>query len=143
MLLIIVSIAALAFLAWAVMTKVFGVEFSADPGEWIQQTLAYSAEDFADVDIDVSSYKVFIGTSLDERAHLEYYENDKVKFDVSIPETMVIDRRLGEEIKVRRHFVVFDSLPDKEFAVEFEEATTQADSKTQTFTVTFSMPVLT
>ena len=66
---------------------------------------------------------------------------DKVKFDITVPETAVISRSFGELLKGRRRFVVFDSLPDKEFAVEFEEATTQADAKTQTFTVTFSMPV--
>ena len=65
---------------------------------------------------------------------------DKVKFDITIPETAVISRRISEVLKDRRRYVVFDSLPDKEFDVEFEEATTQADSKTQTFTVTFSMP---
>ena len=65
---------------------------------------------------------------------------DKVKFDITIPETAVISRRLTEVLKDRRRFVVFDSLPGKEFAVDYEEATTQADSKTQTFTVTFSMP---
>ena len=66
---------------------------------------------------------------------------DKVKFDITVPETAVISRSFGELLKGRRRFVVFDSLPDKEFEVEFEEATTQADAKTQTFTVTFSMPV--
>ena len=65
---------------------------------------------------------------------------DKVKFDISIPETIVISRRVVDELATRRCFVVFDSLPGKEFNVDFEEATTQADSRTQTFTVTFSMP---
>ena len=65
---------------------------------------------------------------------------DKVKFDISVPETVVISRRFTDVLKNRRHFVVFDSLPNKEFNVNFEEATTQADSKTQTFTLTFSMP---
>ena len=66
---------------------------------------------------------------------------DKVKFDITVPETIVISRRLVDMIAGRRHYVVFDSLPGKEFNVDYEEATTQADSKTQTFTVTFSMPV--
>ena len=66
---------------------------------------------------------------------------DKVKFDITVPETAVISRHFTELIKDRRRYVVFDSLPDKEFDVDFEEATTQADAKTQTFTVTFSMPV--
>ena len=65
---------------------------------------------------------------------------DKVKFDISVPETVVISRRFTEVLSERRHFVVFDSLPDEEFDVDFEEATTQADPKTQTFTLTFSMP---
>ena len=66
---------------------------------------------------------------------------DKVKFDITIPETFIISRRIVDMLADRRHYVVFDSLPGKEFNVDFEEATTQADSKTQTFTVTFSMPV--
>ena len=65
---------------------------------------------------------------------------DKVKFDISIPETIVISQRIIDALASSRYFVVFDSLPGKEFNVDFEEATTQADSKTQTFTVTFSMP---
>ena len=65
---------------------------------------------------------------------------DKVKFDITVPETAVISRRFAEVLKDRRRYVVFDSLPDKKFDVEFEETTTQADPKTQTFTVTFSMP---
>ena len=66
---------------------------------------------------------------------------DRVKFDITVPETVVISRRFTDVLKGRRHFVVFDSLPGKEFDVDFEEATTQADDKTQTFTLTFSMPV--
>jgi len=65
---------------------------------------------------------------------------DRVKFDITVPETAIISRRFTELLKDRRRYVVFDSLPDKEFNVDFEEATTQADAKTQTFTVTFSMP---
>ncbi len=65
---------------------------------------------------------------------------DKVKFDISIPETLLISRRIMDVLADRRHYVVFDSLPGKEFDVTFEEATTQADNKTQTFTLTFSMP---
>ena len=65
---------------------------------------------------------------------------DKVKFDITVPETAVISRRVAEVLRDRRRYVVFDSLPDKEFDVDFEEATTQADARTQTFTVTFSMP---
>ena len=65
---------------------------------------------------------------------------DKVKFDITVPETAVISRHFTDLLKDRRRYVVFDSLPDKEFDVDYEEATTQADSKTQTFTVTFSMP---
>ena len=65
---------------------------------------------------------------------------DKVKFDITVPETAIISRRLAEVLQDRRRYVVFDSLPGKEFDVDFEEATTQADPKTQTFTATFSMP---
>ena len=71
---------------------------------------------------------------------LTLQDADRVKFDVSIPETMVIDRRLGDELKARRHFVVFDALPAQKFDVEFVEFTSKADDRTQTFTATFSMP---
>ncbi len=71
---------------------------------------------------------------------LTIQSTDKIKFDVSIPETMVVSKRLVELSEDRRRFVVFDSLPDKEFDVKFEEFTTQADDTTQTFTATFSMP---
>ena len=63
-----------------------------------------------------------------------------MKFDITIPETAVISRRFVEVLGDRRRYVVFDSLPGKKFDVVYEEATTQADAKTQTFTVTFSMP---
>lgn len=65
---------------------------------------------------------------------------DVVKFDVSIPETMVIDRKIVNAIKGRRYFVVFDALPNREFDVKFDEFTSKADDRTQTFLATFSMP---
>ena len=65
---------------------------------------------------------------------------DKVKFDISIPETIIISRSFLDTLKGRRYYVVFDSLPGKEFDVTYDEATTQADNKTQTFTLTFTMP---
>ncbi len=71
---------------------------------------------------------------------LTLQSTDEVKFDVSIPETMIVSKRLVEMAEDRRRFVVFDSLPGREFDVKFEEFTTQADAATQTFTSTFSMP---
>ena len=65
---------------------------------------------------------------------------DKVKFDITIPETAVISRRFVEVLGDRRRYVVFDSLPGKKFDVVYEEATTQADAKTQTRTTTASCP---
>ena len=71
---------------------------------------------------------------------LTLQNTDIVKFDVSIPETMVIDRRFVSELKGRRYFVVFDALPKNAFDVRFDEFTSVADDRTQTFTATFSMP---
>ena len=71
---------------------------------------------------------------------LTLQSTDRVKFDVSVPETLLISRRLADELRGRRCFVVFDSLPKREFDVKFEEFTSKADDKTQTFTATFSMP---
>ena len=65
---------------------------------------------------------------------------DKVKFDITVPETLIISHSIVDEMANRRHYVVFDSLPGREFDVSYEEATTQADPRTQTFTLTFSMP---
>lgn len=71
---------------------------------------------------------------------LTLQSTDQVKFDISIPETMIISQRFADMLKGRRYFVVFDSLAGKEFDVKFDEFTAQADEKTQTFTATFSMP---
>jgi RND family efflux transporter MFP subunit len=71
---------------------------------------------------------------------LTLQSTDKVKIDVSIPETMVIARSFVDELKGRRRYVVFDSLPKQTFDVAFEEFTSKADDRTQTFTATFSMP---
>ncbi len=71
---------------------------------------------------------------------LTLQSTDRIKFDVSIPETMVVSKNLVELSKDRRHYVVFDSLPGKEFDVDFEDFTTRADDATQTFNATFSMP---
>ncbi len=71
---------------------------------------------------------------------LTLQSTDKIKFEVSVPETMILSKRLVEMSVSRRRFVVFDSLPGREFDVDFEEFTTRADDVTQTFTATFSMP---
>ncbi len=70
---------------------------------------------------------------------LTLQSTDKIKFDVSIPETLVVAKSLVELSKERRHYVIFDSLPGKQFDVKFEDFTTKADDVTQTFNATFSM----
>ncbi len=71
---------------------------------------------------------------------LTLQSTDRIKFDVSIPETLIVSKHLVELSGERRHFVVFDSLPGHEFDVKFDEFTTHADDVTQTFNATFSMP---
>ncbi len=65
-----------------------------------------------------------------------------VKFDV--PETVVRSiRTSGETLEKRKKgikvFASFDDLPGQQFPLVFKEAATKADSKTQTFAVTYSM----
>ena len=49
---------------------------------------------------------------------------------------------MGKDQKGKfRYTTTFDSLPDKEFDVQLREYTTEADPLTQTYTVTFTMPI--
>ncbi len=73
-------------------------------------------------------------------------EKIEVKFDV--PEMIIRrlrahtdrDRRAAEDIKV---YASFENIPDKHFSLQFKEAATKADPKTQTFEVTYTMGQLT
>jgi len=70
-------------------------------------------------------------------------ETLEIKFDV--PENIVqrIKRQppnQARESSAKRVYAMFEGLPDKRFELSFKEAATQADEKTQTFEVTFTMP---
>lgn len=63
---------------------------------------------------------------------------DTVKIDVSLPESLVIDG-LNTPFKSRRHYITFDSLPEMKYEPHSREFKAHADSRTQTYTATFSM----
>ncbi len=62
-----------------------------------------------------------------------------IEVEASVPQERLLRDR--ESKGKFRHTVTFDPLPDTEFDVEVREYTTKADPKTQTYTVTFTMPV--
>jgi RND family efflux transporter MFP subunit len=62
-----------------------------------------------------------------------------IEVEVSVPQERILKAK-GQKGKFRFE-AVFDSLPDMEFDVEAKEYTTEADPLTQTYTVTFTMPV--
>ncbi|MCR5611082.1 MAG: DUF4097 family beta strand repeat-containing protein [Clostridiales bacterium] len=66
----------------AVFSLFMGVEGCTDGGEWIRKTMQFEASEFKDLDVDLSSYKLYVGVSEDGKAHIEYYENDRVTFDI-------------------------------------------------------------
>jgi RND family efflux transporter MFP subunit len=64
--------------------------------------------------------------------------------EVNVPEERIMraEKDRGETSNSKYRFVaVFDSLPGQEFDVQFYEYTAEADSLTQTYLVTFSMPI--
>lgn len=62
-----------------------------------------------------------------------------IEVEATVPQERVIKAK-GQKGKFR-FTTTFDSLPDKEFDVQVREYTTEADPMTQTYTVTFTMPV--
>jgi len=62
-----------------------------------------------------------------------------IEVEVSVPQERVL--RAKEDRGKFDFTAIFDSLPDTAFDVEAKEYTTQADPLTQTYTVTFTMPV--
>jgi len=64
---------------------------------------------------------------------------EDVLIEVNVPEERILR---AKEKRGQYHFVaVFDSLPGREFEVKLHEYTTEADPLTQTYLITFSMPV--
>ncbi len=62
-----------------------------------------------------------------------------IEVEVSVPQERVL--RAKEQKGKFRFAAIFDSLPGTEFDVEAKEYTTEADPLTQTYAVTFTMPV--
>lgn len=64
---------------------------------------------------------------------------ESVKVEASVPQERVLKAKAVQG--KFDYFVTFDALPDVEFKVDVVEYTAEADPKTQTYTVTFTMPV--
>ncbi|MHC4693567.1 MAG: efflux RND transporter periplasmic adaptor subunit [Planctomycetota bacterium] len=62
-----------------------------------------------------------------------------VEVEVFVPQERVLKAK--EQKGKFRFTAIFDPLPDIEFDVEVKEYTTEADPLTQTYTVTFTMPI--
>ena len=62
-----------------------------------------------------------------------------IEVEASVPQERVL--RAKDDKDKFRFTAVFDSLPDTAFDVELKEYTTEADPLTQTYTVTYTMPV--
>ena len=70
-------------------------------------------------------------------------QNLEIKFDVPENLTQRIQRKAQADPgqgTAGRVYAGFEGLPDQRFELTFKEAATQADDKTQTFEVTFTMP---
>ncbi len=62
-----------------------------------------------------------------------------IEVEVSVPQERILKAKAQKD--KFRFTAIFDSLPDIEFDVVTKEYTTEADPLTQTYTVTFTMPV--
>jgi len=69
---------------------------------------------------------------------LSLQDNTLVNINVAIPQQYVI-RKKDEVDKLATFYAVFDALPNEKFAIKLKEYSTTADSKTQTYTVSFQM----
>lgn len=67
-----------------------------------------------------------------------FQSSDRLEAVVQIPEPLVL-RSLQEEDKSGTAFIRFDAQPDLRIPVTFKEISTEADPRTQTFQVVFSM----
>ncbi len=74
------------------------------------------------------------------QAAIALQNNSLVNIVVSIPEQYLIHRRNKDKnTKTFSYYAVFDALPDEKFELSIKEYSTQADFKTQTYTVSFQM----
>ena len=71
------------------------------------------------------------------QAVLSLHDVTRIEIVVDIPEYLMANMRGGKLAQIE---AAFDSAPDKKFPVEIFEASAQADSRTQTFRVTLTMP---
>lgn len=66
------------------------------------------------------------------------HDLSSLEVGVDIPESIMIKLKRGEE--TREIHAVFDDLDGRKFPLTFKEASTRADTSTQTYRVTFAMP---
>ncbi len=75
-----------------------------------------------------------------EQAIIALQNNSLVNIVVSIPEQYLIHKRNNEkDSKNYTYYAIFDALPGEKFELSIKEFSTQADFKTQTYTVSFQM----
>lgn len=70
---------------------------------------------------------------------VEIQDLSDIKIDVAVPESLVIIQRQVKYDASSICRVIFDSLPEQTYPIEFVEFTTRADEKSQTFTATYRM----
>lgn len=70
-------------------------------------------------------------------------DNSTLEVKINVPENIILrldKKRLDRIKRAIPVWATFDSAPGKKYPLTFKEAATKADSKTQTFLVTYTMP---
>lgn len=66
------------------------------------------------------------------------HDLNNINFNIEVPETIMIN--VQRDRTPPKVWAVFDAIPDTQFPLTFKEVSTEADSVTKNFQVTFSMP---
>ena len=88
-LLITVSICALAFCAWAFITKVLGEDLSFAKVEWTEHTAVCDISKDGSITVDLTRSDIFYGLSDDDKVHITYYDCDRVKVELEHDENSI------------------------------------------------------
>ena len=72
-----------------------------------------------------------------KQAILLFQDLENIEIVINLPENVVAKAKEGASASMA---AVFDALPDEEFALTFKEFSTEADSGTQTYKTTLTMP---
>lgn len=88
-LLITVSICALAFCAWAFITKVLGEDLSFAKVEWTEHTAVCDISKNGSITVDLTRSDILYGLSDDDKVHITYYDCDRVKVELEHDENSI------------------------------------------------------